>query len=409
MKDTEIAAVIEKEEQRQQEGLELIPSENYTSKDIREALGSVFTHKYSEGYPGKRYYGGQENTDTVETLAIERAKELFSAAYVNVQPHSGASANLATYTALLNPGDTVLGMDLTHGGHLTHGHKATLPAQIYNFISYKTKDGDIDFEELQKLTEEHKPKFIIAGFSAYTRTLDYKKFVEIAKSVDAYTMADVSHIAGFIASGVFENPLTLGFDVMTSTTHKTLRGPRGGIILTNNAELGQKIDKAVFPGTQGGPHMHTICAKAVCFKEAATPEFKEYTEQILKNTKAMEVVFKREGVEMVTGGTDNHMLMLNTQSSFSLGGKESQHILESVGMTTNMNTVPGDTSAVDPSGLRLGTPALTTRGLKEGECARIAELIIQTLKNNSDQSHLDTIRNEVKEIAEQFPIPETFV
>ena len=412
--DQEVFDAIAGEAKRQKEGLELIPSENYVSQNVLLANGSVFTNKYSEGYPGRRYYGGQEFTDKVELLAIERITKLFNCKFANVQPHSGAPANLAVYSALLEPGDTVMGMDLAHGGHLTHGHPMTLPAKIYNFVTYKMKDpetGEIDYEEMRRVAIEKKPKIIIAGFSAYSRTLDYKKFVEIAKEVGAITMADMAHIAGLIAGGVLRNPFDDGFDIITSTTHKTLRGPRGGIILTRESEeIAKKIDKAIFPGIQGGPHMHIIAAKAVAFGEASTPKFKEYAQQVLKNAKAMEAVFHREKVRMIGGGTDNHLILADVFGSLGVTGKEAQTVLDEVGITLNMNSIANDTrKPLDPSGIRFGTPAITTRGFKEGECARVAELIIETLRNRNDASKKETIKGEIKELADQFPIPESFV
>ncbi len=412
--DPEVLAALEGEQKRQKEGLELIPSENYVSQAVLEANGSIFTNKYSEGYPGRRYYGGQEFTDAVETLAIERVKKLFNCKFANVQPHSGAPANLAVYAALLEPGDTVLGMDLSHGGHLTHGHPMTLPAKIYKFVTYKMKDpetGEIDYDGLRAVALEHKPKLIIAGFSAYPRTLDYKKFVDIAHEVGAVTMADMAHIAGLIAGKALRNPFDDGFDIITSTTHKTLRGPRGGIILTRESEeIAKKIDKTIFPGIQGGPHMHTIAAKAVAFGEALTPAYQEYCQQILKNAKAMEAVFKREGVRMIGGGTDNHLILADVFGSLGVTGKEAQTVLDEVGITLNMNSIAGDTrKPLDPSGIRFGTPAITTRGFKEGDCARVAELLIETLRNKDDFSKKETIKNEIRELAEAHPIPESFV
>ena len=412
--DKEVFDAIEGEAKRQAEGLELIPSENYVSKNVLLANGSILTNKYSEGYPGRRYYGGQEFTDKVETLAIERVKKLFNCKFANVQPHSGAPANLAVYCALLEPGDTVMGMDLAHGGHLTHGHPMTLPAKIYNFVTYKMKDpetGEIDYEDMRRVAIEKKPKIIIAGFSAYSRSLDYKKFVEIAKEVGAVTMADMAHIAGLIAGGALRNPFDDGFDIITSTTHKTLRGPRGGIILTReNEEIAKKIDKAIFPGIQGGPHMHIIAAKAVAFGEAMTPKYKEYCQQILKNAKAMEAVFHREKVRMIGGGTDNHLILADVFGSLGVTGKEAQTVLDEVGITLNMNSIANDTrKPLDPSGIRFGTPAITTRGFKESECARVAELLIETLRNKDDASKKETIKNEIKDLAKQFPIPDSFV
>ncbi len=412
--DHEVFDAIAGEARRQAEGLELIPSENYVSKNVLFANGSIFTNKYSEGYPGRRYYGGQEFTDKIEMLAIERVKQLFNCKFANVQPHSGAPANLAVYFALLEPGDTVMGMDLSHGGHLTHGHPMTLPAKIYNFVTYKMKDsetGEIDYEDMRRVAIEKKPKLIIAGFSAYSRTLDYKKFVEIAKEVGAITMADMAHIAGLIAGKALRNPFDDGFDIITSTTHKTLRGPRGGIILTRESEeLATKINKAIFPGIQGGPHMHTIAAKAVAFGEAGTPAFAEYCQQVLKNAKAMEAVFHREKIRMIGGGTDNHLILADVFGSLGVTGKEAQTVLDEVGITLNMNAIAGDTrKPLDPSGIRFGTPAITTRGFKEAQCARVAELLIETLRNKDDASKKETIKNEIKDLAKQFPIPDSFV
>ena len=414
MKDKKIEKLIKGEALRQKEGLELIPSENYVSQDVLEANGSIFTNKYSEGYPGRRYYGGQEWTDQVESLAINRACKLFKCKFANVQPHSGAPANLAVYSALLAPGDTVMGMDLSHGGHLTHGHPMTLPAKIYKFVTYKMKNpdtGEIDYEDMLRVAKETKPKLIIAGFSAYSRTLDYKKFVAIAKEVGAITMADMAHIAGLIAAGVLRNPFLDGFDIITSTTHKTLRGPRGGIILTReNEEIAKKIDKAIFPGIQGGPHMHIIAAKAVAFGEAMTPKFKKYAGQILKNAKAMEKVFKKNNVRMIGGGTDNHLILADVFGSLGVTGKEAQTVLDEVGITLNMNSIAGDTrKPLDPSGIRFGTPAITTRGFKEKECAFVAELMIETLKNKDNKKKKDEIRKKIKTLALKFPIPKNFV
>ncbi|MCA9356120.1 serine hydroxymethyltransferase [Candidatus Nomurabacteria bacterium] len=412
--DKEIYEALLGEEKRQREGLELIPSENYVSAAVLEANGSVFTNKYSEGYPGKRYYGGQDFTDIVETVAIERAKKLFGCKYANVQPHSGAPANLAVYAALLEPGDTVLGMDLSHGGHLTHGHPMTLPAKIYKFVTYKMKNpdtGEIDYEGLRQMALEHKPKIILAGFSAYPRSLDYAKFVEIAKEVGAITVADMAHIAGLIAGGVLANPFDAGFDIITTTTHKTLRGPRGGMILTRDSEeIAKKIDKSIFPGIQGGPHMHTIAAKAVAFGEAMTPAYKEYCQQVLKNAKAMEEVLRREGVRMIGGGTDNHLILADVYGSLGVTGKEAQTVLDEVGITLNMNSIAEDTrKPLDPSGIRFGTPAITTRGFLEVDCARVAELLVETLRNKDDEAKKAEIKKEIMSMAESHPIPEKFV
>ena len=414
MRDKKIENLIKMEAKRQSEGLELIPSENYVSEDVLKANGSIFTNKYSEGYPGRRYYGGQEFTDQVERLAIERVCKLFNCKFANVQPHSGAPANLAVYAGLLEPGDTVMGMDLSHGGHLTHGHPLTLPAKIYKFVTYKMKNpdtGEIDYEDMRRVAIENKPKLIIAGFSAYPRTLDYKKFVSIAKEVEAVTMADMAHIAGLIAAKVLRNPFDDGFDIITSTTHKTLRGPRGGIILIReDEELAKKIDKAIFPGIQGGPHMHTIAAKAVAFGEVLTPKYRVYAKQILKNAKAMEQVFKKNNIRMIGGGTDNHLILADVFSSLGVTGKEAQTVLDEIGITLNMNSIAGDTrKPLDPSGIRFGTPAITTRGFKEGECKRVAELMILVLKNKDNKKVKDLAHKEIKKLAKRFPIPKKFV
>lgn len=395
--DSEIARLIAGEEQRQRDVIELIPSENYVSQDVSVALGSVFTNKYSEGYPGKRYYGGQEFTNQVEQLAIDRAKQLFHADHANVQPHSGAPANEAVYSAWLEPGDTILAMDLSHGGHLTHGAPVTRSAKLYNFIRYKMKDietGEIDYEALRQLAIEHQPKIILAGFSAYPGELDYDKFAAIGNEVGALLMADMAHIAGLIAGGVSENPLDHGFHVMTTTTHKTLRGPRGGLILSkgvvgNPLKAPEKtieniptlIDRAVFPGMQGGPHMNNIAAKAVAFHEALQPEFKAYATQILKNAQVLAEELKKGGLKLVTGGTKNHLILANVYESFGIDGKDAQERLEKVGIIVNANAVPDDTlPAFRPSGIRLGTPAVTTKGMVESDMVKIAERIIAALK-----------------------------
>jgi len=401
------------EEEREAEGIELIPSENYVSRAVREANGSVFTNKYSEGYPGKRYYGGQTYTDEVEAIAIERAKQLFKCQFANVQPLSGAPANVAMYFALLEPGDTVLGMHLEHGGHLTHGHPTTNINKVFNFVRYKMKDvetGEIDYEDLRKTALEHKPKIILAGFSAYSRELDYAKFVEIAKEVGAITVADMAHIAGLIAGGVVKNPFDYGFDVITTTTHKTLRGPRGGMILVReDEEIAKKINKSVFPGLQGGPHMNNIAAKAVAFGEALQPQFKTYCEQILKNAKAMEAVFLREGVRMIGGGTSNHLILADV-SSLGVTGKEAEVALDEVGITLNKNMIPDEPrTAMDPSGIRFGTPAMTTRGMKEGEATRLAEIMIDVLRHKDDAALKATYKTEIKALCQKFPVPERHV
>ena len=395
--DDVVAGLIANEERRQDEVIELIPSENYVSEDVLSALGSVFTNKYSEGYPGRRYYGGQEFTDQLEQLAIDRAKELFHADHANVQPHSGAPANEAVYSAWLEPGDTVLAMDLSHGGHLTHGAPVTRSAKLYNFIRYKMKNietGEIDYEALRELAIQHQPKIILAGFSAYPGELDYDKFAAIGNEVGALLMADMAHIAGLIAGGVAENPLDHGFHVMTTTTHKTLRGPRGGLILSkgivgNPLKAPEKtieniptlIDRAVFPGMQGGPHMNNIAAKAVAFHEALQPEFKVYVEQVLKNAQVLAEELKKGGLKLVTGGTKNHLILANVYESFGIDGKEAQERLEKVGIIVNANATPDDAlPPFRPSGIRLGTPAMTTKGLVEKDMVEIAGRIIATLK-----------------------------
>ncbi len=403
--DRSVFAAVMGEEKRQEEGLEMIASENYVSKAVLEALGTVFTNKYSEGYPGRRYYGGQEWTDVVETLAIDRAKKLFGAEHANVQPHSGAQANLAVYAALLEPGDTVLGMDLSHGGHLTHGHPVTLPAKVYNFVRYKTEaDGTIDYKKLEKLAKETKPKLMLAGFSSYTRQIDYEKFTAIAKKVGALSMMDMAHIAGLVAGGVLPNPVPY-FDIVTATTHKTLRGPRGGLILCCE-KYAKAIDKAVFPGTQGGPHMHTIAAKAVAFGEALRSDFKKYARQILKNAKTLEKELAKCGVIILFGGTtENHMLVIDTMKSYGITGKEAEKLLDEVGITINKNVIPDDPRGpLDPSGVRIGVPAVTTRGMKEKEMKMLAGFIEETLRSNDDKKVLGNIRKEVKSLCKRFPV-----
>ncbi|MES2203180.1 MAG: serine hydroxymethyltransferase [Patescibacteria group bacterium] len=412
--DQEVYAALEGEEEREREGLELIPSENYVSKAVREANGSIFTNKYSEGYPGKRYYGGQQYTDVVEDIARDRAKKLFGAQYANVQTLGGANANIAMYFALLQPGDTILGMDLSHGGHLTHGHPVTYITKIFNFVRYKMKDpetGEMDYDGMLAVAKEHKPKIVLAGYSAYPRELNYDKFVAIAREVGAYAVMDIAHIAGLIAGKAVKNPFDYGFDVMTSTTHKTLRGPRGGLILTRESEeIAKKIDKSVFPGLQGGPHMNNIAAKAVAFGEALSPSFAGYATQVLKNAKAMEAVFKAAGVRLLTGGTDNHLLLADVFGSMGIPGKEAETLLDEVGITLNKNSIADDTRGpMDPSGIRFGTPAITTRGFKEGESTRVAELMIDALKNKEDKAKLATIREEIRTMCAKFPIPDSFI
>lgn len=412
--DQEVFNTIEGEEARERDGLELIPSENYVSRAVREAQGSIFTNKYSEGYPGKRYYGGQTYTDEVEEVAKERVKKLFNAGFANVQPHSGSNANIAMYMALLEPGDTVLGMDLSHGGHLTHGHPVTYITKFFNFVRYKMKDietGEIDYEEMRQVALEHKPKIVLAGFSAYPRELDYQKFVDIAREVGAYAVIDIAHIAGLIAGGAHKNPFDYGFDVMTSTTHKTLRGPRGGIVLTRESEeIAKKVDKALFPGFQGGPLMHVVAAKAVSFKEALDPSFKTYAAQILKNMKAMEAVLHERNVRMITGGTSNHLILADAFGSLGVSGREAQDLLDGVGITLNKNSIADDPRGpMDPSGIRFGAAAITTRGFTEKESAQVARLILDALVAKDDAQKLAAICEEVQTLSRAFPIPDSFI
>ncbi len=422
MNDKTVQQLIIDETQRQREGLELIPSENYVSRDVLDALGSVFTNKYSEGYPGKRYYGGQEYTDQVEQLAIDRAKKLFGADHANVQPHSGAPANEAVYSVWLEPGDTVLAMDLSHGGHLTHGAPVTRSAKLYNFIRYKMKDpetGEIDYDELRELALEHKPKIILAGFSAYPQELDYAKFAAIGDEVNALLMADMAHVAGLIAGGVAKNPFDYGFHVITTTTHKTLRGPRGGMILSKGTvssplkapektieNIPTLIDRAVFPGMQGGPHMHVIAAKAVAFGEALQPEFKDYAKQVVKNAAVLAEALKQRGFKLVTGGTKNHLILADVYSSFGIDGHEAETALDRVGLTLNKNSIANDPlPPFKPSGIRLGTPAITSRGLVEKDMEQIAEWMKQAIDNRDDKETLNKLSKEVKEFALQYPLP----
>jgi glycine hydroxymethyltransferase len=422
MRDKQIEKLIKSEIHRQNDGIELIPSENYVSKDVLTALGSVFTNKYSEGYPGHRYYGGQENTDQVEQLAIDRAKKLFKADHANVQPHSGAQANEAVYFSWLEPGDTVLAMDLTHGGHLTHGAPVTRSAHLYNFVRYGMKDistGEIDYDNIRQLAHKYHPKIILAGFSAYPRELDYEKFAAVGHEVGAMLMADMSHIAGLIAAGIAKNPFDYGFNVITTTTHKTLRGPRGGMILTKGTvsnplkkpektleNIPTLIDRAVFPGTQGGPHMHVIAAKAVSFYEDLQPEFKVYAENIVKNAKVMADQMKKDGFDLITGGTDNHLILADTYKSFGIDGKTVEVTLDKIGLTLNANVVPDDPlPPFRPSGIRLGTPAATTRGFDEDNIRQIAKYIKIAIDHYKDDAYLVNVHNEVIELAKKHPIP----
>lgn len=410
--DSALYDLITGEEDRQRDGLELIPSENYVSTAVREAMASSLTNKYSEGYPGKRYYGGQEFTDQVERIAIDRAKQLFGASFANVQPLGGANANIAAYMALMEPGDTILGMDLSHGGHLTHGHPVTYISKIFNFIRYKMKDvetGEIDYDALRETALKERPKVILAGFSAYPRELEWQKIADIAKEVGAIAMADVAHIAGLIAGGAQKNPFDYGFDVLTSTTHKTLRGPRGGLILTRESEdIAKKIDKAVFPGLQGGPHMHQIAAKAIAFGEALRPSFKEYAQQVVKNAAVMAEVFTAGNVRLITGGTSNHLILADMFTSFGISGGEAETLLDEAHITLNKNAIADDTrKPMDPSGIRFGTPAITTRGFKETECRQVAELMLDVLTKR-DATTVAKACTAITELATTHPVPESF-
>ncbi len=419
--DPEIHEALVGEENRQRTGMELFASENYVSPAVLAALGTVFTNKYSEGYPGKRYYGGQEYTDVIERVAIERATKLFGCDHANVQVLSGAAANIATFFSWLEPGDTVLGMDLSHGGHLTHGHPVTYIAKIFKFVRYKTdiETGAIDYDELRRVAKEHKPKIILAGFSAYPRDLDYARFREIADEVGAVAMADMAHIAGLIAGGVLKNPFDYGFNIMTTTTHKSLRGPRGAMVLTKGTvgnplkktektieNIPTLVDRMVFPGLQGGPHMHQVAAIAVALKEALQPDFKTYAAQVVKNAQALADELLKMDWKLFTGGTDNHLVLADVVASTGVGGKLAQQTLDDVGITTNKNAYPDDTrTPFDPSGVRFGTPAVTTRGMKEDDMRRVARWIDQALRGADDQAMLTKMKTEIEEFCNGFPVP----
>ncbi|MBK5943225.1 MAG: serine hydroxymethyltransferase [Halorhodospira halophila] len=403
--DPELAAAIEDERQRQEDHIELIASENYASPRVMEAQGSVLTNKYAEGYPGKRYYGGCEHVDVAEQLAIDRAKQLFGADYANVQPHSGSQANAAVFHALLKPGDTILGMSLDHGGHLTHGAKVNFSGKLFNAVQYGINDdGQIDYDEIQRLATEHQPKMVIGGFSAYSQVVDWARMREIADSVGAYLVVDMAHIAGLVAAGVYPSPIPYA-DAVTSTTHKTLRGPRGGIILArSNPDLEKKFQSLVFPGTQGGPLMHAIAGKAVAFKEALEPEFKQYQEQVVANARAMAQRVIERGYNVVSGGTDNHLFLMDLTPK-NLTGKDADAALGRANITVNKNTVPNDPqSPFVTSGLRIGTPAITTRGFKEAEATRLADWICDVLDNMGDESVVERVRGEVQQICREFPV-----
>ena len=400
--DSEVYNAIKKETKRQQNGIELIASENFVSRAVLEACGSVFTNKYAEGYPSKRYYGGCQNIDIVENLAIERAKKLFGCDHVNVQPHSGANANLAVYFALLNTGDTVLGMNLSHGGHLTHGSKVNISGKYFNFVSYGVdlETEVLDYNEVERLAVEHQPKMIVAGASAYPRVIDFKRLREIADKVGAYLMVDIAHIAGLIVAGLHPSPVPYA-DIVTTTTHKTLRGPRGGMIMCK-AEYAQKIDKAIFPGIQGGPLEHIIAGKAVAFGEALKPEFVEYQKQIVKNASAMAKTFTENGIKLVSNGTDNHLMLLNLTDT-GLTGKDLEKALDKVGITVNKNTIPNETqSPFVTSGVRIGTPSVTTRGMKEPEMVEIAKMIIRVIKEG--KNCYKEVKEQVRNLTKRFPL-----
>lgn len=404
--DPDLWAAIAKEEERQENNLELIASENFVSEAVMAAQGSILTNKYAEGYPGHRYYGGCEFVDIVESLAIDRAKELFGAKFVNVQPHSGSQANTAAYLALVEPGDTILGMDLSAGGHLTHGSPVNFSGKTYHFVAYGVDPTTevIDYNVVRILARKHQPKLIVAGASAYGRIIDFEKFREIADEVGAKLMVDMAHIAGLVAAGVHPSPIPYA-DITTTTTHKTLRGPRGGMILTNNEELAKKINSAVFPGIQGGPLEHVIAGKAATFKEALTPEFKEYSEQVIANAKAMAKVFNQAiGTRVVSGATDNHLVLIDVRG-LELNGKEAESILDSVNITVNKNSIPFETlSPFKTSGIRIGTPAITTRGFKEEDAAKVAELIVKALQAKENEAELAEVKAGVRELTEKYPL-----
>lgn len=404
--DKILEEALRKERERQENNIELIASENYASNDILKLQGSILTNKYAEGYPGKRYYGGCEYIDIFESQAINYAKELFGALYANVQPHSGSSANMAVYRALLNHGDKVMGMSLSNGGHLTHGHKMSFSGKDYEIVDYDIdpETEEINYDEIERRVLEEKPKMVIAGASAYSRTIDFKRFREICDKVGAYLMVDMAHIAGLVAAGLHPSPVPYAH-VVTSTTHKTLRGPRGGLILTNDPEIAKKIDKTIFPGIQGGPLMHVIAAKAQCFYEALQPEFKTYQENVLKNIKALAETLSNEGFRIISGGTDNHLILVDVKSGCGLTGKDAQNLLDRIHITTNKNTIPGDTeSPMVTSGLRLGSPAMTTRGFTEADFEQVGHIIATALKNSDNEEILENLEKEVLELTSKYPL-----
>ena len=398
--DKRIREILNKEKNRQRDNIELIASENYVSNDILELQGSIFTNKYAEGYPERRYYGGCENVDVIENLAIEYVCKLFNVKYANVQPHSGSQANMAVYRALLNHGDKIMGLNLSHGGHLTHGHKLNFSGIDYEVVSYNVDNDSevIDYNKVREIALKEKPKMIIAGASAYPREINFKKFKDIALEVGAYLMVDMAHIAGLVATGLHMSPIPYA-DIITSTTHKTLRGPRGGMILTNREDIIKKINKVVFPGVQGGPLMHVIAAKAQCFYEALQPKFKEYQLQVIKNIKTLEKVLKEEGIRLVSNGTDNHLLLLDVKNSVGITGKKAEEVLDKINITVNKNTIPNDLeSPMVTSGIRIGSPAMTTRGFKEEEFAILGKIICKCLKNYDNEEVLKELKEEVLEL-----------
>lgn len=404
--DKILEEALRKERKRQEDNIELIASENYVSNDILKLQGSILTNKYAEGYPGKRYYGGCEYIDIFESQAINYAKELFGALYANVQPHSGSSANMAVYRALLNHGDKVMGMSLSNGGHLTHGHKMSFSGKDYEIVDYDIdpETEEINYDEIERRVLEEKPKMVIAGASAYSRTIDFKRFREICDKVGAYLMVDMAHIAGLVAAGLHPSPVPYAH-VVTSTTHKTLRGPRGGLILTNDPEIAKKIDKTIFPGIQGGPLMHVIAAKAECFYEALQPEFKTYQENVLKNIKVLAETLSNEGFRIISGGTDNHLILVDVKSGCGLTGKDAQNLLDRIHITTNKNTIPGETeSPMVTSGLRLGSPAMTTRGFTETDFEQVGHIIATALKNSDNEEILENLEKEVLELTSKYPL-----
>lgn len=404
--DKILEEALRKERKRQEDNIELIASENYVSNDILKLQGSILTNKYAEGYPGKRYYGGCEYIDIFESQAINYAKELFGALYANVQPHSGSSANMAVYRALLNHGDKVMGMSLSNGGHLTHGHKMSFSGKDYEIVDYDIdpETEEINYDEIERRVLEEKPKMVIAGASAYSRTIDFKRFREICDKVGAYLMVDMAHIAGLVAAGLHPSPVPYAH-VVTSTTHKTLRGPRGGLILTNDPEIAKKIDKTIFPGIQGGPLMHVIAAKAECFYEALQPEFKTYQENVLKNIKVLAETLSNEGFRIISGGTDNHLILVDVKSGCGLTGKDAQNLLDRIHITTNKNTIPGETeSPMVTSGLRLGSPAMTTRGFTESDFEQVGHIIATALKNSDNEEILENLEKEVLELTSKYPL-----